>query len=87
MIRNEEELDDLLLKHIQKSPGQAVKSAVESLQRAAFMLYHEPGPVPANDQRLVAGIIVNARILYLYYNDSDSSVDAVVEEIVRRKSE
>ena len=84
MNLKEEELDDLLLKHIQNSPRLAVKSAVENLQRAAFLLDNEPGLVPANDQRLVAGILVNARILYLYYNDSDSTVDNAVDEIVRR---
>ena len=87
MNLKEEELDDLLLKHIQNSPRLAVKSAVENLQRAAFLLDHEPGPVPANDQRLVAGIMVDARILYLYFNDSEGSVDNAVDEIVRRKGE
>ena len=85
-LLNDEELDELLLKHIQKSPGLAVKVAVDNLQRAAFLLDHESGPVPAKDQRLVAGILVNARILYLYYNDSDSTVDNAVEEIVRSKA-
>ena len=82
-----EDLDDMLLQHIQKNPAAAVKSAVETLQRAAFLLDHEPGPVPANDQRLVAGIMVNARIIYLYFNDSEGSVDDAVEAIARRQSE
>lgn len=82
-----EDLDDMLLQHIQKNPAAAIKSAVETLQRAASLLDHEPDPVPANDQRLVAGIMVKARILYLYFNDSEGSVDDAVEAIVRRHCE
>lgn len=82
-----ENLDDMLLRHIQKNPAAAVKFAVGTLQRAAFQLDHVPGPAPANVQRLVAEIMVNARILYLYFNDSEGSVDDAAEAIVRRHCE
>lgn len=80
-------IDEKLLAHIKKNPEKAVRDAVHAIQMAACLLDSAPSPLPANDVRLVANLIVNTRILYLCYNSEEGIADAAVYELAVRKGE
>ena len=78
-------IDEKLLAHIKKNPEKAVRDAVHAVQMSAYLLDSDPSPLPANDVRLVANLIVNTRILYLCYNSEEGIADAAVYELAGRK--
>ena len=78
-------IDEKLLAHIKKNPEKAVRDAVHSVQMSADLLDSAPSPLPANDARLVANLIVNTRVLYLCYNNEEGIADAAVYELAVRK--
>ena len=80
-------IDEKLLAHIKKNPEKAVRDAVHAVQMSAYLLDSDPSPLPANDARLVANLVVNTRILYLCYNSEEGIVDAAVYELAVRKGE
>ena len=80
-------IDEKLLAHIKKNPEKAVRDAVHAVQMSAHLLDSAPSPLPANDARLVANLIVNTRILYLCYNNEEGIADAAVYELAVRKGE
>ena len=79
-------LDDLIMQHISKDPQVALAEAISSIQRAAYLLDTAPSKAFSNDQRLVAGLLINTRILYLYFNDHAGTVDAFALELALRKA-
>ena len=80
-------IDEKLLAHIKKNPEKAVRDAVHAVQMSAYLLDSTPSPLPSNDARLVANLIVNTRILYLCYNSEEGIADAAVYELAVRKGE
>ena len=78
-------IDEKLIAHIKKNPEKAVHDAVHAIQMSAYLLDSAPSPLPANDARLVARLIVNTRILYLCYNSEEGIVDAAVYELAAMK--
>lgn len=82
---DQEIIDEIILKHIVKDPKAALAEAVNAVQRAAFLLGEAPSKTPVNDQRLVSGLLLNARIIYLYFNDEAGSVDTFAYELALRK--
>ena len=78
-------IDEKLLAHIKKNPEKAVRYAVRDAVHAVHLLDSAPSPLPANDARLVANLVVNTRILYLCYNSEEGIVDAAVYELAVRK--
>ena len=83
---DQEILDDIILQHILKNPEAALAEAVDAVQRAAFLLNESPSKAVVNDQRLVAGLLINTRIIYLYFNDQEGSVDTFAYELALRKT-
>ena len=83
---DQEILDDIILQHILKDPKAALAKAVDAVQRAAFLLNEAPSKAVVNDQHLVAGLLINTRIIYLYFNDQEGAVDTFAYELALMKA-
>lgn len=79
------DMDSTLVRFMAKDIKESLMATSAQIQRSAYLLRTYPTAIihsTEKEQRLIAELMVRVRMLYLFYNDGNGSIDKLISQIV-----